>query len=80
MQKQPLGFKNNWAGSVRLSWIGFPDLQSLRVRPIFLGGLESVFKCTQFLIATLHNSLKSLGMFFFFQGSKVLHVKAEPVF
>lgn len=40
MQKQPLGFKNNWAGSVGLSWIWLPDLLSLRVRPIFLGGLR----------------------------------------
>lgn len=65
VRKQPLGFKNNWAGSVSLSWIWLPDLLSLRVRPIFLGGLESQFKRTQFLIATLHNSLESLGMLFF---------------
>lgn len=70
MQKQPLGVKHNWAGSVSLSWIWLLDLLSVRVRPIFLGGLESLCKCAQFLIATLHNSAKSLGMLLYLGAAR----------
>lgn len=70
MQKQPLGFKNNWAGSVSLAWIWLLDSLSIRVRPIFLGGLESLCKCAHFLIATLRNSSKSLGMLLYLGAAR----------